>query len=108
MRPPTRAEMCRWVKTAWDTCLTTEGIARSFITCGINATDGSQDADISCFKPGREADGGLRALQTSHEALQRNLLEDSVDPFQEVTAEDPKELETNEIVVDNEDDDVNV
>ena len=107
MRPPTRAVMCQWVKKSWDTCLTTE-VAKSFISCGINATDGSQDTNTSCFKEEREAEGGNQSLRVSHDSFLKEMTEDAEDPFQEVPTDDPAELEENELVVDDDGDEEDV
>ena len=112
MRPPTRFLMCQWVKKAWDTSLTQEQIVALFKSCGItNTTDGSEDSKITCFKEGREAEGGIPILKAEHAKLVQTITEEAVDPFAEVEhEEDIEELKRNELVVDDdlEDDELDV
>lgn len=68
-RAPTKSEIVQWVKLAWRS-LSTELIVNSFRTCGITvATDGSEDTDVHCLKPGQAAEGALEILRSETQKL---------------------------------------
>ena len=62
LKPPPRREIVRWVLESWGQ-LSASLIAKSFISCGLSvATDGSQDDNITCFKPDRPCSSGRELL----------------------------------------------
>lgn len=62
--PPIEMQM-EWIANAWQ-ALTPELIARSFVTCGINATDGSEDDAIHFFKLDGPCPAGRAQLDAAH------------------------------------------
>lgn len=56
-----------WVMIAWES-LSSESIATSFKTCGINnELDGSEDELIHCFKPTGQVPSGFALLKEERE-----------------------------------------
>ena len=53
MRGPPLKQIIVWILQAWSN-LDREVIVKSFRCCALSlATDGSQDDEITCFKPGK-------------------------------------------------------
>uniref|UniRef100_A0A914E307 DDE-1 domain-containing protein n=1 Tax=Acrobeloides nanus TaxID=290746 RepID=A0A914E307_9BILA len=77
------AEYLQWIVDAWDS-LPKELISKSFKSCGItNATDGSEDDEIHCFKADGPVPSGRILLQQARDAKELAQLLEKVDLEQE-------------------------
>ena len=93
MRAPPVELVCQWIINAW-ALISKETIIKSFKVCGVsNAVDGTEDAEISVFKPGRGCEQGLHMLQ---EVMAQIIQEIEEDPYEEehmmVDSEDEDEI----------------
>ena len=79
-RAPAPEVYLNWIYEAWQS-LSKELIASSFKTCGItNATDGSEDNSIHCFKQNGQAPNGRQLLKEARENAEvETMLEEEVD-----------------------------
>ena len=77
MRPPSFYQLVDWVRESWN-AIPNSQISDSMKQCGItNSLDGSEDSQISCFKPGRGCEDGLTQLASSMSEL--NVAENEVE-----------------------------
>uniref|UniRef100_A0A914ELT7 DDE-1 domain-containing protein n=1 Tax=Acrobeloides nanus TaxID=290746 RepID=A0A914ELT7_9BILA len=82
-KPAPMAEYLQWIVDAWDS-LPKELISKSFKSCGItNATDGSEDDEIHCFKADGPVPSGRILLQQARDAKELAQLLEEVDLEQE-------------------------
>ena len=62
LKAPSRSSLCQWVKASWD-ALPSDTVKKSFSSCAATtATDGSEDENIHCFKPGQLCEEGRSVL----------------------------------------------
>ena len=96
MRPPSKKLVVTWVKQAWD-AVSSEVIINSFRISGIALNpNGSEDEEICCLREGEVAVMAMEDIRRQTAALSER--DDDEDPFAGLT-EDEEELETNELVV---------
>ena len=70
MRAPSMEVYLQWILDAWEQ-LPKELIVKSFKGCGLgNASDGSEDKLIHCFKQNGSIPNGFDLLQQTREQLQ--------------------------------------
>ncbi len=101
LKAPSRSLLCQWVKSAWE-ALPTESVKKSFLSCAITtSTDGSDDHEIHCLKPGQPCEAGRQVLQQEMATMNEDHEDENsnVDPFADT--EDEEEAENNELLVDN-------
>ena len=96
MKAPDKILCLQWVKKAWES-VTREVIVNSFKSCGISVeTDGSEDGQIHCIKPGQVAADAAATIQSETARLSTPTEDESdSDPFLDLD-----ELEDDETVVD--------
>ena len=78
-------------------------VKQSLSSCAITtATDGSEDANIHCFKPGQPCEEGRSVLaeKMKNFSVETNEIDD---PFS--SDEDSEEAESNEVCIDEDDGD---
>ena len=97
LKAPSRSLLCQWVKASWD-AVPIDTVKQSFSSCAITtATDGSEDANIHCFKPGQPCEAGQSFLaeKMNNFSVETN---ETDDPFS--SDEDSEEAENNEVCID--------
>ncbi len=62
LKPPQMDVYLRWIVEAWAS-ISSDLIRKSFVACGINAVDGSEDDDIHVFKPDGPCPQGREVLK---------------------------------------------
>ncbi len=99
-KPPCWQLVCSWIRDAWKEIPEAQ-IKESFKHCGVSsATDGSEDDEIVCFKPGHVCAAGREILQEKSAQLLTTLdLEQFEDAEYSEDNPDPEEEEENEIVI---------
>ena len=100
LKAPSRSLLCQWVKASWD-ALPSDTVKKSFSSCAITtATDGSEDENIHCFKPGQPCEEGRSAPAEKMKNFSVDANEIN-DPFS--SDEDAEETENNEMCIEEED-----
>ena len=99
MNGPSHALLCQWVKSSWE-AVSVASVKESFSSCAITtSTDGSQDNEIHCFKPGQPCAGGKNVLAEATRTLVSSASENEHEyPFADVDNEE--EAEANEACID--------
>ena len=102
LRAPSKILCLQWVRRAWES-VTKEVVCKSFKMCGISVnSDGSKDVEIHCIKSGNVAEDATAEIARQTAALSSSMLADDSDPFADI--EDEGQLETNELVIEDDDD----
>ena len=103
MKAPSRSLLCEWVRYSWES-IPSEMVKGSFLSCAITtSTDGSQDEEIHCFKPGQPCQEGRGVLQEATQRISVQESENIDDPF--ASDADDEEDGTNEAHIEEDDDD---
>ena len=103
LKPPSRSLLCEWVKSCWDK-VPTEMVKESFLSCAITtSTDGSDDRNIHCFKSGQPCEAGRSVLEAETQKLLATSPDELVDNDPFATDTDEEEVESNEVLIDEED-----
>ena len=72
-----------------------DAIVKSFKCCGISgAIDGSEDDDISIFKPGRGCEGGLNLLKSRGEEDEQDVEVDEEEELRLLNCDSDEDLLT--------------
>ena len=72
------------MRSSWES-IPFEMVKGSFISCAITtSTDGSQDEEIHCFKPGQLCQEGRGVLQEATQRISAQKSETDDDPFASV------------------------
>ena len=98
MRAPDKLTCLKLVVESWE-AVASEVIVKSFKVCGISVVvDGSEDGDIHCLKSGEvAADAAEEIHQLTTEMLASQPDDEDEDPFADLNS-DENELETNQLV----------
>uniref|UniRef100_A0A1I7V491 HTH CENPB-type domain-containing protein n=1 Tax=Caenorhabditis tropicalis TaxID=1561998 RepID=A0A1I7V491_9PELO len=94
MRPPSMEIYLKWILDAWRH-LPESLIKKSFTGCGLNnASDGSQDDEIHCFKDNGDMPEGLELLKRKREEGYQSSSSDSVEELSgEISLQEDEEDE---------------
>ena len=100
VRPPSRALLCDWVKSSWQS-VSTDMIKNSFKSCAITTPiDGSEDSEFHCFRPQQPCAEGLSLLQQETAKLSQAQSVISGDPFGNDEDEEETCANEDEVIVD--------
>ena len=79
-------------------------VKESFLSCAITTnTDGSDDRNIHCFKSGQPCEAGRSVLEAETQKLLATSADELVDNDPFATDTDEEEVESNEVLIDVED-----